>query len=89
MTIDVKFIDDRRQATEKPNPKFPNGMPVNLAADNVLAKTCTRNLPYPAPRCGFYEITCRTCGIMVVTSVAGRPDDPNIITLPCKAKGMN
>lgn len=84
MTIDVRFLDSGVRPTQKPNPAWPNGTPVNLAADLVLVKTCTRNLPYPAPRCGLYEVECRTCGFRALLTVAGRPDDPNMITLPCK-----
>lgn len=84
--IDVVFIDSGREPTEKPNPDYPNGKRVNLATV-VHAKTCTRNLPYPAPRCGIYEVTCRTCGYSAAITVAGRADDPSMITMPCKAGG--
>lgn len=84
MTIDVQFISAGRNATEKPDPKFPDGMTVNLAP-HALARTCTRNLPYPAPHCGQYAIKCRSCGLTAIVTVAGRPDDPKIVTLPCKA----
>jgi hypothetical protein len=49
----------------------------------AIVKTCTYNLPYPAPRCGAYSIECKKCGFVGVVTVAGRPDDPNMITLPC------
>lgn len=83
MTIDVQFISAGRTATEKPDPRYPDGMPVNLAP-HALAKTCTRNLPYPAPHCGQYLVKCRTCGFTGLITVAGRADDPNIVTLPCR-----
>jgi hypothetical protein len=85
MTFDVAFIDKGHKAVEKPDPKYPDGTPVNLAP-NAVVKTCCRNLPYPAPRCGFYVVTCRTCGFDAIISVAGRPDDPRTITLPCKGR---
>lgn len=88
MTIDVHFIDHGRKATEKPNPDFPDGMTVSLA-NHALQKTCTKNLPYPAPRCGLYAIKCRVCGFSGVVTVAGRADDPRVVTIPCKAKGLN
>lgn len=83
MSIDVQFIDSGREPQEKPDPKYPHGKPVSLLK-HALAKGCTRNLPYPAPRCGMYQVTCRSCGFTALITVAGRPDDPNIITLPCK-----
>ncbi len=88
MTIDVKFIDGGRKATEKPDPRFPEGKMVNLAP-HALAKTCSFNLPYPAPRCGFYSVSCRTCTFAGLVTVAGRPDDPNVVTIPCKPRGLN
>ncbi len=88
MTIDVRFIDSGREPQCKSDPKYPDGKPVNVAP-NVLAKTCTFNLHHPAPRCGLYEITCRQCGFVALVTVAGRADDPNMITMPCKPKGMN
>ncbi len=85
MTFDVHFIDAGREPQEKPNPKYPDGIDVNLAP-HALAKQCCRNVPYPAPRCGAYEIKCRVCGFTGVITVAGRADDPRIVTMPCKAK---
>lgn len=81
--IDVQFIDAGRQPTQPPDPKHPDGVWVDLAAD--AKKSCTRNLPHPAPRCGRYEITCQTCGYRAVITVAGRADDPSMITMPCRA----
>lgn len=88
MTIDVHFIDHKRRSEEKPNPKHPDGVDVSLS-EHVLQKTCTRNLPYPAPRCGLYSIKCRVCGFAGLVTVAGRADDPRTITIPCKAKGLS
>lgn len=88
MTIDVEFLDSGREPACKPDPAYPNGKRIDLAP-HALAKTCTRNLPYPAPRCGIYTIRCRVCGFSAAVTVAGRPDDPNMISLPCKAKGLN
>ena len=85
MTFDVAFIDKGHKANCKPDPKYPDGMPVNLAP-NPIVKTCTRNLPYPAPRCGLYVVTCRQCGFDAILTVAGRPDDPNMVTMPCRGR---
>jgi hypothetical protein len=88
MTIDVHFIDSGRDPKEKPDPKYPDGKHIDLAA-TAVQKTCCRSLPYPAPRCGVYKIKCKVCGLIVAITVAGRPDDPKSVNLPCKAKGMN
>lgn len=82
MTIAVKFNDSGREPTQKPNPKYPNGIAVDISEPGQ--KSCTRNLPYPAPRCGTYSIVCLTCRMSCIITVAGRADDPNMITLPCK-----
>ena len=83
MTIDVIFFDTGREPQCKPDPAYPNGIAVSLA-DNVLQKTCTRNLPYPAPRCGMYMVECTVCGYSAAITVAGRFDDPRTVTMPCK-----
>lgn len=85
--IDVRFIDSGREPQCKPDPRFPNGKQVNLATG--FEKTCTRNVPYPAPRCGVYEVTCRTCGYKAAITVAGRQDDPCMVTMPCKSRGLD
>ena len=83
MTIDVEFLDSGRTAQCKSDPAFPEGMSINLARKDDR-QTCTRNLPYPAPRIGTYMITCTICKLKAAITVAGRPDDPRIVTLPCK-----
>lgn len=85
MTIDVKFNDSGRTATQPSDLKFPNGRLVSVSPSPIL-KTCTRNLPYPAPRCGTYSIVCRVCHFTALVTVSGRADDPKIITLPCKQR---
>lgn len=88
MTWDVRFIDDDREAEGKPDPRHPAGVDVDLR-QHVLQKACCRNVPYPALRCGFYEIVCRVCRFSGLVTVAGRADDPRTVTVPCKAKGLN
>lgn len=83
MTIDVTFLDSGREPQCKPDPNFPDGKPVNLVPSGIH-KSCCRNLPYPAPRCGLYMIKCTKCGFTAAITVAGRPDDPRIIMMPCK-----
>lgn len=91
MTIDVYFIDAGREAQCKPDPKYPDGIHVDLrkTAADWNGKSCTYNLQYPAPRCGIYKIVCKTCGYRAAITVAGRPDDPRTVQMPCKAKGLD
>jgi hypothetical protein len=87
MTIDVKFNDSGHTATEKANPKWPNGRELSVAEPGQ--ESCTWNLPYPAPRVGTYSVVCRRCHFTALVSVAGRADDPIMITLPCKQRGVH
>jgi len=80
--IEVTFLDSGRSPQCKPNPAFPDGMDLDISLGASL--TCTRNVPYPAPRCGVYLIQCRECGYNAAVTVAGRPDDPRTAKLPCK-----
>ena len=48
MMIDVMFLDSGREPKCKPDPKYPDGKPINLAT-GPMVKTCTMNLPFPAP----------------------------------------
>lgn len=82
MTYDVTFLDSGCFPQCKPDPAFPDGKDVDISLGASL--TCTRNIPYPAPRCGVYFVECHDCGLRVALTVAGRPDDPRTVKLPCK-----
>lgn len=82
MTIKVTFIDSGREPKVKPNPAYPDGVDVDMSDGTSCC--CTQGLPYPAPRCGAYLIECDLCGLRVAMTVAGRPDDPRSVKLPCK-----
>lgn len=83
----VKFIDHKREPKCAPNPKYPNGMDVDLS-DGAKA-TCKTNIPYPAPRCGIMVVECEKCGLKVGLTVAGRIDDPKSVTLACWAHRLD
>jgi len=87
MTISVSFLDAGRDPQCKSNPKFPDGIDLDLRPPEKrtpLHRSCSYNLPYPAPRCGTYVVVCDSCGFRAAITVAGRPDDPRTVTLPCK-----
>ena len=46
--------------------------------------TCSTHLPYPARRCGYHVVRCDGCGLSVMISTAGRPDDPRWVRVNCK-----
>jgi len=77
----IKWIDSGREPRVAPNPTYPNGIDLILAQPGQ--RTCDTDLPYPAKRCGRYEITCKTCAFRVGITTAGRPDDPRSVKLAC------
>lgn len=81
--ITISFLDSGRQPRNKPDPRYPEGMTVDLS--NGADPKCGYNLPYPAPRCGVYAVMCGKCGARIALTVAGRADDPRVVVIPCKA----
>jgi hypothetical protein len=81
-TLTVKFVDGGREAKNPPDPSWPNGMAIDLSKGR---KSCMTAVPYPSPRIGYILITCETCGLRTLVTVAGRPDDPHSVTVACKA----
>ena len=75
----------RGKAQCAPNPAYPDGCHIKIAADDVAS--CLVDLPYPAPECGHFLVECDTCGLSVAVTSVGRPDDPRSIAIPCKVGG--
>jgi hypothetical protein len=81
-TIAIQRNDDpAKRPKVKPNPAFPYGLIMDCAGG--AAETCEVALPYPARGIGSYTVRCDTCMVRVTLTVAGRPDDPARIILPC------
>ena len=80
----VKWIDRGREPQCPTNPAYPQG--VDLDATNGATTYCTVMLPYPAKRCGFYDIECNACGFITLVTTAGRPDDPRSVRLACRLR---
>ncbi|MCC6776691.1 MAG: hypothetical protein IT537_08655 [Hyphomicrobiales bacterium] len=81
-SFNIEWIDAQREPAMPPNPSYPNG--VDIDGSGGAAVTCEVSLPYPAARCGAFIIECRTCGLKVAVTTAGRADDPKTIKLACK-----
>ena len=81
VVINIEWIDAGREPQEKPDPEFPHGVDLDFTEG---AQSCMTELPYPAPRCGYFHVTCDICGMEVLVTTAGRPDDPRSVKLPCK-----
>jgi len=80
--FEITWRDAGREPQVKPNPDYPTGIDLDLSFQGEPA--CTTPLPYPAKRIGAYLIHCRTCGIRIGVTTAGRPDDPRSVKIPCK-----
>jgi hypothetical protein len=78
----VKWVDRYRYPKGQPNPDYPNGIDIDSAKG--ARKACLVDLPYPAARCGYYMVTCDSCGYHAVITTAGRADDPKSVRLPCR-----
>lgn len=76
------WIDGYREPKSPPNRLYPRGMDVDISTEGK--PRCFIKLPWPAARCGHYEIECKTCGFQARLTTAGRADDPRSIMLPCK-----
>jgi hypothetical protein len=80
--FDIVFIPSGRGKARCPsNPDHPHGIDIDCSQGKIA---CTIELPYPSPECGIQRVTCLDCGFKAVCTVAGRPDDPRTITIPCK-----
>lgn len=77
----IEWIDSGREPQCAPCPAYPKGKDCDCSLG--AAATCTAFLPYPAPRCGYYLVECKTCGLRIAITTAGRPDDPRTVTLAC------
>lgn len=77
----IHWIDRHVEPKGRPDPKYPNGIDLDMAGGQRLS--CLVALPYPAPRCGYWRVMCNTCHFAVVVTTAGRADDPRTVRLPC------
>lgn len=81
MSHKIKWVDAGREPTCSPDPAYPKGKDIQMAAG--VGPKCRIELPYPAKRCGVYRIECARCRLMVYVTTAGRPDDPKSIEINC------
>jgi hypothetical protein len=84
MALQVRWIDDGREPRSKPDPNYPHGIDLDMSAQASGRNCCQTPLPYPAKRCGKYIVVCDTCGLRVIITTAGRPDDPRSLKVICK-----
>ncbi len=79
--FNIKWTDGGREPQCPANPVYPNGKDIDTSHD--AWPSCRTELPYPAKRCGHFLVRCRTCGLKVALTTAGRPDDPRSLTVNC------
>ena len=80
---DVVWVDAGREPQCDPDPAYPTGIDVDASGGQEPA--CEVPLAYPARRCGQYIVACKLCGLTVILTTAGRPDDPRSVKVACKA----
>jgi hypothetical protein len=80
--FDIHWIDAGHKSQVSPNPKYPDGMDIDIAGEASMS--CWVFLPYPAPRIGVYQVWCKSCGLSVGVTTAGRADDPRSVRVACK-----
>jgi hypothetical protein len=78
----IRWVDRFYEPQERPDPRYPLGIDVDLS--NGADQACTAALPYPAKRIGYFVIECPRCGRDAIVTTAGRPDDPRSVKLACK-----
>lgn len=78
----IRWHDSGREAQNPANPKYPDGVMLDLSAR--ASQTCMVELDYPAKRVGHWIIECTDCGLRVACTAAGRRDDPRSVKLACK-----
>lgn len=83
----IEWKDAERDAVCKPDPKYPDGVDLDVTRGKPLA--CKAFVPYPAKRVGAYVVTCKACGFRAGLTTAGRVDDPRSIKIPCKIAGQD
>ena len=83
--IQVQWRSAYRKAKCPPNPAYPDGIDIVMTKDGEAA--CSIALPYPAPECGLWLVSCPRCGFSAAITAAGRPDDPRSAQVPCKRNG--
>ena len=82
MALRADWVDSGREPRHPPDPKYPNGLDVDMVTDPA-GPTCETELPYPARRCGMFLVQCSGCGLRVSLTTAGRPDDPRSLKVNC------
>jgi hypothetical protein len=81
--LKVQWIDAGREPPkEPPHLGYLNGRDIDISG--CAANTCSIPLPYPAKRCGRYEIECDQCALTAAVSTTGRSDDPRWLKVACK-----
>jgi hypothetical protein len=83
--FNVEWIDRGIEPVYPADQSYPEGIDIDASAGR---ESCVTNLPYPAQRIGYYEVTCNRCGGKSRVTTAGRPDDPRSITVACMSGKM-
>jgi hypothetical protein len=74
----------RGKAQCAPDPDYPHGKAMPKLPFGQ--RQCYVELPYPAPECGYWMVTCEECKCAIAITAAGRTDDPISFYMPCIPK---
>lgn len=80
----------RGKARCAPDPNYPRGIAIDSTRPGEAS--CLVGIPYPSPECGMVHIDCYLCRQTLSLTVAGRPDDPVSVKMPCnlsELRGVN
>lgn len=80
----VEWIDAGKEPQCQSDPKYPNGVDVDVSSGR--SPSCKIELVYPAPRIGIYLVRCKFCDMRVACTTAGRIDDPRSVKVACRMK---
>jgi hypothetical protein len=83
--FDVKWLDGQHASRCPSNPKYPDGIEVDISYG--AKRACRVELGYPASGIGAYLVECLLCGLRAACTTAGRHDDPRAIKIPCRSSG--
>ena len=95
MSHTIEFQPSGRGKAQCPaDPAYPHGIALDCTRaqfrqshDSLdIASTCTLELPYPAPECGLWMVSCDDCPLTVAITAAGRVDDPISVKMACRKK---
>ena len=83
------FSGQRPDGDAQTEPEYSLTEWMSICAPIRSKSTAVPMCPIRHRAVGAYNIFCNKCKLRVAVTVAGRPDDPRTVTMPCKVGGLN